>query len=93
MDAQWVGIVVTGLIAVISIYVALRKQPAEIRSMDSTALKNAMEANNMLSEQFVELQMRLEAVEKATRGPFRLIVEFSTGDHPKIHKAELIVMV
>jgi hypothetical protein len=92
MSDVWAGVIVSLLLGVAGIYLGLRKQPAEIRSMDSTALKNAMEANNMLSEQFFELQTRLEVLERATRGPFRLVVEFSTGENPKIHKAELSVI-
>lgn len=92
MSSEWYGIILTAILSVLGLILSARKQPAEIRSMDSAALKNAMEANNMLSEQFVELQERLEALEKATRGPFRLTVEFSTGEHPKIHRAELIVI-
>lgn len=92
MSEAWIGIIASIVISAVGWWLVLRKQPAEIRSLDSNALKNAMEANDMLSDQFVELQRRLEALEKATRGPFRLTVEFSTGEYPKIHKAELVVI-
>lgn len=92
MDPQWVGIIVTGLIAMIGIYVGLRKQPAEIRTMDSTALKNSTEVNEMLSAQMLEMQRRVDTLEKTNRGPFRLTVEFSTGESPRIHKAELVLI-
>ena len=88
----WAGIVVSLLLGAAGIFLSLRKQPAEIRSLDHSALKNSTEVNDMLSEQVLHLQERVDTLEKTSRGPFRLTVEFSTGENPKIHKAELVVI-
>lgn len=76
----------------LALYLSVRKQPAEIGALKSGSMKNIQDVNMSLSKQVLELRERIEMLEQSTVGPFRLLVEFSTGEHPTVHKAELVLI-
>lgn len=86
------SIIIPTIITAAGFYLNRKKPKAEVSELDSKALKNSTEVNELLTKQVLSLQTRVEAVEHANRGPFRLTVEFSTGEWPIVHKTELVML-
>jgi len=82
-----------GIMGLVLLWVALRRAPVERQTLDATttaqyaqAAKLKGEENFKLEQEIAQLEARLELVE---RKKFRVIMEFTIGDHPELGKVTI----